>query len=95
MTAVNIHQAKTNLSRLIAEVEAGGDVTISRGAVPVAKLVAISQHQNRDSTTTRTSGLFSHLGPLPDSFFETLPEAELASWEGAFDGNATRIATGL
>ena len=36
-----VHQAKTNLSRLIKEVESGKDVIIRRGKVPVAKLVAI------------------------------------------------------
>ena len=36
-----VHQAKTNLSRLIKEVESGKEVIIRRGKVPVAKLVAI------------------------------------------------------
>src|SRR5271165_1534417 len=37
-----VHQAKTNLSRLIKEAEKGKDVVITRGKKPVAKLVAIS-----------------------------------------------------
>jgi prevent-host-death family protein len=36
-----VHQAKTNLSRLIKEAESGKEVVIRRGKVPVAKLVAI------------------------------------------------------
>ena len=36
---VNIHEAKTNLSSLIAEVESGGEVVIARAGKPVAKLV--------------------------------------------------------
>jgi prevent-host-death family protein len=75
MSAVTIHQAKTNLSRLIAEVEAGGDVTISRGNIPVARLVAIAPKPKR------VPGMYAHLGPLPDSFFEPLPEEELAAWD--------------
>ena len=37
-----VHQAKTNLSRLIKEAEKGKDVVITRGKKPVAKLVPIS-----------------------------------------------------
>lgn len=36
----NIHEAKTHLSRLIARVEAGEEITISRAGKPVARLVA-------------------------------------------------------
>ena len=36
-----VHQAKTNLSRLIKEAEKGTEVVITRGKKPVAKLVAI------------------------------------------------------
>lgn len=38
---VNVGQAKTNLSQLLARVEAGEDVEISRDGVPVARLVRI------------------------------------------------------
>jgi prevent-host-death family protein len=37
---VNIHQAKTHLSRLLQRVAAGEEVTIARSGVPVAKLIA-------------------------------------------------------
>jgi prevent-host-death family protein len=36
-----VHQAKTNLSRLIKEAERGAEVVITRGKKPVARLVAI------------------------------------------------------
>ena len=39
MIEVNIHQAKTQLSRLIAKVEEGEEVVIARAGEPVAKLV--------------------------------------------------------
>ncbi|MBV8972876.1 MAG: type II toxin-antitoxin system prevent-host-death family antitoxin [Sphingomonadaceae bacterium] len=41
MTIVNMLEAKTNLSRLIAEVEAGGEVVIARHNKPVVRLVAV------------------------------------------------------
>lgn len=39
MKIVNVHDAKTNLSQLLAEVEAGEEVTIARNGTPVAMLV--------------------------------------------------------
>jgi prevent-host-death family protein len=74
---VNIHQAKTNLSRLISEVEAGGDVIISRGNVPVAKLVAI----NPPKLPNRAPNKLAHLGTVPDSVWEPLSDQELEAWE--------------
>lgn len=44
MTQVNVHQAKTSLSRLIARVEAGEEVIIARDGKPCAKMVPI--HSN-------------------------------------------------
>ncbi|HEV7676955.1 MAG TPA: type II toxin-antitoxin system Phd/YefM family antitoxin [Candidatus Dormibacteraeota bacterium] len=40
MTQVNIHDAKTHLSRLLERVEAGEEVVISRAGRPIARLVA-------------------------------------------------------
>jgi len=37
---VNIHEAKAKLSALLDQVEKGGEVTIARRGVPVARLVA-------------------------------------------------------
>ncbi len=40
---VNIHDAKTHFSRLVREVEAGGEVIVKRGKTPVARLSAYSE----------------------------------------------------
>jgi len=37
---VNVHEAKTHLSRLLKRVEAGEEITIARAGVPVARLIA-------------------------------------------------------
>lgn len=47
MKIVNIHQAKTTLSALLAEVERGEEVTIARNGVPVAMLVRAPQPDQR------------------------------------------------
>jgi len=44
---VNIHEAKTQLSQLVARVELGDEIVIARGGKPVAKLVPFAQKEER------------------------------------------------
>jgi len=76
MSTVTIHQAKTNLSRLIRRVSEGEEVIIARGSRPVARLVPIGEVKGK-----RQPG--SHKGTLVvgPEFFEPLPDSELSSWE--------------
>ena len=46
VTTVNVREAKTNLSRLLARVEAGEEVIIARNGHPVARLVAIPKDRS-------------------------------------------------
>lgn len=76
---VTVHQAKTNLSKLLAQAEAGEEVIIARGSKPVAKLVAVAAAEpKKPRVPGRLKGQFE----LTDAFFEPLPEEELAAWEG-------------
>lgn len=77
MSAVTIHEAKTHLSRLLRQVEAGGEVTISRGSKPVARIVPILEPRQ-----PRQPGLLKGKIELTDAFFEPLPDDELSAWEG-------------
>jgi prevent-host-death family protein len=79
MAAFTIHQAKTNLSKLIARAEAGEEVVITRGDSPVARLMPIET-----KTMKRRFGMLKGKIPnLPDKFFfDPLPEEELRLWEG-------------
>jgi prevent-host-death family protein len=43
----NIHDAKTNLSRIIERVEHGEEIVISRAGTPVARVVPLTPHVNR------------------------------------------------
>jgi prevent-host-death family protein len=84
MAVVTIHQAKTQLSKLIARAEAGEEIVISRGHKPVAKLTPITRR-----AVERRFGAMKGKFSLPDSFFfDPLPEDELKLWEG--DGKPTR-----
>ena len=77
MTVVTIHYAKTNLSRLVAEVEAGGEVIIARGKTPLVTLTPVEP-----SRPKRVFGSMKGQVALDDSFFEPLPDDELALWNG-------------
>ena len=78
MTRVTIHEAKTHLSRLLEEVEKGGEVVISRRDKPIARLVPIESERKPERKPGRFKGQFE-IGP---EFFEPLPEDELRLWEG-------------
>jgi antitoxin (DNA-binding transcriptional repressor) of toxin-antitoxin stability system len=80
MTVVTIHEAKTNLSKLIKLVEAGEEVVIARGKIHVARIVA----EAKPAKKTRGLGALKHLNlKIPDTLFlEPMPEEELAAWEG-------------
>ena len=47
MHVVNVQEAKTSLSELLAEAVAGGEVVIAEGGKPLARLVGIEQSQSR------------------------------------------------
>ncbi|MBM4185129.1 MAG: type II toxin-antitoxin system Phd/YefM family antitoxin [Gemmatimonadetes bacterium] len=47
MKVVNVHQAKTELSKLLERAEAGEDVVIARAGTPVARLVPVRAGQRR------------------------------------------------
>lgn len=54
--AVNIHEAKTHLSRLLSRVERGEEIVISRAGRPVAKLIRYAL-PSKGRTPGRASGL--------------------------------------
>ena len=60
----NIHDAKTNLSRIIDRVEHGEEIVISRAGTPVAKLVPIAPRARR----TGRGSLAGRLVLSPDNF---------------------------
>jgi prevent-host-death family protein len=76
MSTVTIHQAKTNLSKLIQKAAAGEEVIIARRAKPVARLVAVGDVKGKRMPGSLKGTL--RAGP---EFFEPLPENELSRWE--------------
>jgi prevent-host-death family protein len=76
MATVTIHDAKTNLSKLIARVEAGEEIVIARGKTPVARLTPV-----RAPPAGRRFGALKGIVSVGPEFFEPLSEEELAEWE--------------
>ena len=74
---VNVHEAKTNLSKLLERVEAGEEIVIARGRTPVAKLVPIKPRRAR-----RRLGVLDGEFLIPDDFNRPLPESVLRDFEG-------------
>jgi len=72
---VNIHEAKTQLSKLIEAIGRGEDVIIARNGEPVARLVPYS-------TAGRIPGAARGRGRLTEAFFEDLPGTTLRDFEG-------------
>ncbi|MFZ5478820.1 MAG: type II toxin-antitoxin system Phd/YefM family antitoxin [Myxococcota bacterium] len=77
MKPVPIHAAKTHLSRLIERACSGEEVVIARGDRPVVRLVPIEP-----PARARAFGALRGKVHVDASFFEPLPEEEIARWEG-------------
>jgi prevent-host-death family protein len=71
---VNMHEAKTDLSRLVERALAGEDVVIARAGVPVVRLVPVTQ------TGKRKLGQWRGKVRLAEDFDAPLPDTELAEW---------------
>jgi prevent-host-death family protein len=76
MSIVTIHQAKTNLSRLIEKASEGEEVIIARGSKPVARLVPVREVKGKRQPGSLKGKL--RVGP---EFFEPLAMIELTAWE--------------
>jgi len=72
---VNIHEAKTHLSRLLNRVASGEEIVISRAGKPIARLVPIGVPVTRQ--LGRDLGVFT----VPEDFDRSLPEDVLADFE--------------
>jgi prevent-host-death family protein len=74
---VNMHEAKTHLSRLVERVETGEEIVLSRAGKPVARIVAV-----RPATGSRTPGALRGRIRIADDFDAPLPEEMAAAFAG-------------
>jgi prevent-host-death family protein len=85
---VNIHEAKTHLSRLLQRVAAGEEITIARSGVPVARLVAIAARRRKKSVpwewiADKSGSPMTSTLPLPDDLLKQFYGGELPKLEPA------------
>ncbi len=76
---VNVHEAKTHLSRLLERAHDGEEIILAKAGKPYARLMPLAPMEGK------RIGLLPGLMVGPE-FFEPLPEEELAAWEGAYSG---------
>lgn len=74
MKKYNVHEAKTQFSKLLTLVHEGEEIIISKSGVPWAKLIPYKEGKKK-----RVPGIAK--GKVTDAFFESLPEEELEYWE--------------
>ena len=74
--AINIHEAKTHLSRLISAVNAGEDVVIAKAGRPMVRLVPF-----HDTVAPRVPGKDRGTIRVPEDFDHPLPDGVLAEFE--------------
>lgn len=70
---VNVQEAKTRLSQILAQAENGEDIVIARDGMPIVRLVPVA------SPPPRPVGFVA--GSVSPEFFAPLPADELALWE--------------
>ena len=78
MKQVNIHEAKTNLSKLLEEVRSGEEIIISKAGLPIAKLVPILPGRGK-----RKLGLMKGTITISPDFESPLPSDLLDVFEGS------------
>ena len=80
MAQFTVHQAKTQLSKLMAAAERGEEIIIARRDKPAVRLVAVEE-----AKPARVFGSMKGLIDIGPEFFEPLPDDELALWNGEGD----------
>jgi len=83
MSVVNVHEAKTHLSRLLEAVAAGEEVIIAKAGKPVARLVPVEKPKRKPGGL---KGTFI----MDDSFFDPLPDDLLDVMENGYEHDPLR-----
>ena len=69
MRQINIHEAKTHLSRLVEEAAAGEEIVIAKAGKPIARLMPLAEHEPQH----RNPGMFAGRIRIRDNFDDPLP----------------------
>ena len=77
MIRLNMHEAKTHLSRYVAQLQEGETILLCRRNVPVAEIRALPRARQKPRPIGLARGEFT----VPDSFFEPLPDDIIEAFE--------------
>lgn len=78
MIKLNIHEAKTHLSRYLAELEKGETILLCRRNIPIAEIRPVPKVRKKKRPIGLAKGTFE----IPDSFFDPLPDDLIDLFEG-------------
>lgn len=78
MMKLNIHEAKTHLSKYLSRLKAGDRIVLCKRNQPVAQITPLPE----GPTGPRPIGLAKQTFSVPASFFEPLPDEMLDAFEG-------------
>ncbi len=78
MIRLNIHEAKTHLSRYLARIEEGESILLCRRNVPIAEIRPLPKERRRPGRPGHWAGKFE----VTKAFFEPLPDDLLDAFEG-------------
>ncbi|KPF65722.1 prevent-host-death protein [alpha proteobacterium AAP81b] len=78
---VNVHEAKTQFSKLLERAHAGEEIIVAKAGKPYARLVKLEDPK----PVRRQPGGWPGLAAIPDEvWFAPLPDDELDAWEGKY-----------
>lgn len=72
---INVHDAKTQFSKLLEQAHAGQEIILAKAGKPYARMMPLAPVASK-----RQRGRVK--GIVDDAFFDPLPNAELDAWEG-------------
>lgn len=72
---INVHDAKTQFSKLLEQAHAGQEIILAKAGKPYARMMPLAPAAQK-----RRRGRLKSIND--DAFFDSLPDAELKAWEG-------------
>lgn len=83
MQTVNIHDAKTNFSKLVDQAAAGEEIIIAKAGTPMARLVPLQKQKRKIQF-----GVMKGAIEIKEGFYDPMSEEDIALFEGSADASA-------
>jgi len=83
MQTINIHDAKTNFSKLVDQAAAGEEIIIAKAGKPMARLVPLQKQKRKIHF-----GVMKGKIEIREGFYDPMSEEEIALFEGSVDATS-------